>query len=185
MKPFDYSLESDLKKIKYAREAAAVRRCHTIPIVGDYQVGGHSFNMLTMLRVLWPDAPVVLLWAIIAHDLPERLTGDIPSPPKWYGVVDRKLLTTLEEDIGRAISQPMPELTDEENQWLMGLDLVELYLWCYDQTFIGNRNLETMIQRIDKVIMNMKWIPAPIKQIYRQMQGGYNWSMTKDLGDKI
>jgi len=183
MRPFDYSLDTPLCKIKYAREAAAVRRCHTIPILNHYEVGGHSFNMLTMLRVLWPDAPIALLWAITAHDLPERLTGDIPSPPKWFGVVDRNLLSDLELKIGVAISQPMPDLTDEENQWLMGLDLLELYMFAFDQRMLGNQNLQTMINRIEYVLEEMEWMPMQIQMMFTQLRGGFAWTMSKDLGD--
>lgn len=180
----NYELPTSISKIKYSREAAAVRRCHTLPLHGTYEIGGHSFNMLTMLKILHPRPTLPLVWAIVAHDLPERLTGDIPSPVKWFGVTDAKLLEELEIAIGIKIGQPMEKLTQEENYWLMSLDLLELYLWTLDQISMGNQNVVAMQRRIRQFELKCEWIPKPVKEIYNQISRyNFKWEMCPDLGD--
>jgi hypothetical protein len=173
------------RKIKFMREAGAVRRCHTVPIIGEYNVGIHKFNMLSMLRILWPDAPLPLVWAILEHDAPERLTGDIPAPPKWFGVVDKDNLAQIEHDIlvdtlgyDHAIA-----LSKDEAMWLAGLDIFELALFCRDQIHIGNRNMEVMLERIHKYVKRdaARFAPAVLDAYWESF--GDDWSMLPDLGD--
>lgn len=173
------------RKIKFMREAAAVRRCHTVPVIGETNVGLHSFNMLAMLRILWPDAPLILVWAIVEHDAPERLTGDIPAPPKWFGVVNKQALSDIENDIlidtvgydhGAALNK-------EELQWLHGLDIFELALFCRDQIMLGNRNLEVMLERIHKYVKRdaARFAPKVLDAYWESFSD--DWTMLPDLGD--
>mgnify|MGYP000440970960 CR=1 FL=1 len=74
-----YKLLTNQERVKFLREAADVQRLHVIRTIGEYSNGQHTFNMLAMLRLLWPDAPRHLIWAILEHDIPERVIGDVPS----------------------------------------------------------------------------------------------------------
>lgn len=149
---------SIIDTLKFLRGGASVRRCHTFPHLGEYLVGYHSFNMLAMLRALRPDAPVALIWAIVEHDLPERFTGDIPSPALWAGVVDRDHLNTVEEAIlNRYLGGPsFKALSDDDKKWLKGLDHLELYLWCRDQQMLGNMFAADMGRRIIANVKNAR-----------------------------
>lgn len=173
------------RKIKFMREAGAVRRCHTVPIIGEYSVGVHVYNMLSMLRVLYPDAPVHLVWAILEHDAPERLTGDIPAPPKWFGVVNKDALAQIEHDIlvDTVGYDHMIQLNKEEQGWLKALDIFELALFCRDQIMLGNRNLEVMLDRIHKFVKREAASFEPIVLDAYWESFGDDWSMLPDLGD--
>ena len=173
------------RKIKFMREAASVRRCHTVPIIGEYNVGYHSFNMLAMLRILWPKAPLHLIWAIVEHDAPERLTGDIPAPTKWFGIVNKPELQLFERQILIEIygEDSSDKLTDEELSWLAGLDIFELALFCRDQLMFGNRNLEVMLERIHTFVRKNAHLFAPkVLDVYWESFSD-DWSMMPDLGD--
>lgn len=175
------------RKIKFLREAAVIRRCHTIPVLnGDqYVVGLHSFNMLAMLRILWPEAPVRLLWAILEHDVPERLTGDIPAPVKWFKIVSKDSLAQAEHDILVDVlgSDTMIALSTDEQKWLAALDIFELALFCRDQMMLGNRNLEVMLGRIHNFVRKSASLFAPrVLDAYWESFGD-DWSMMPDLGD--
>ena len=178
-------VNSTTRKIKYMREAGAVRRCHTVPIIGEYNVGVHVYNMLSMLRILWPEAPLPLVWAILEHDAPERLTGDIPAPPKWFGVVDKDALAQIEHDIlvdTVGYDHAIP-LSKEEHAWLKGLDIFELALFCRDQIMLGNRNMEVMLERIHRFVKKSAASFAPeVLDAYWESFGD-DWSMLPDLGD--
>lgn len=175
------------RKIKFTREASIIRRCHTVAILnGDqYVVGLHSFNMLAMLRILWPDAPLSLIWAIVEHDLPERLTGDIPAPTKWFQIVNKENLTEAEKAILIDVLGYSHEhtLTEEEQLWLKALDIFELALFCRDQMMLGNKNLEVMLARIHRFVQREASLFAPkVLDAYWESFSD-DWSMMPDLGD--
>ena len=175
------------QKIKFMREAAIVRRCHTVPILNSdqYVVGLHSFNMLAMLRLLNPTASHALIWAVLEHDLPERLTGDIPAPTKWFDVVNRTELGRMEKIIAEKVvgKSHEAELSYEERKWLRALDIFELALFCRDQIMLGNRNLEVMLNRIHEyVTREAAMLAEPVLDVY-WASFHEDWNMMPDLGD--
>lgn len=141
-------LKTDVEKIFFCREAAAVTRCHVVQKIGHYDNGQHTFNMLTMLRILYPEASTNLIWAIVGHDIPERWTGDIPAPVKWASRDIATVLTELEDRVYQAIGWNQPVLTSLEQSWLKGLDLLELLIWAKKQALMGNTDAVAMIPRI-------------------------------------
>lgn len=175
-------LSSNLERVKFAREAGAVRRCHTQMIVGSYDVAQHVFGMISLLRVLHPEPSVQLIWACHSHDVPERWTGDIPRPAKWAGVVDRDKLAEVELGILRDTGFEY-NLTQDEESWLLGLDILELYLWTLDQLSLGNRNAQKMRDRIDRWFSrNAHRVPEALCEFYWDARKG-SWEMIGDLGD--
>ena len=172
-----------LEKIKFSREAGAVRRCHSQMILGHYDVAQHTFNLLCMLRILYPEAPREVIWQALAHDVPERLTGDIPATTKWAGLVKTEELDRLEIQIQNMVGMDYHDLDPYWRGVVKGLDLLELYMWCRDQTHMGNRNMERMAFRImqwfDK---NGKTIPRPVWDVYMKASTS-DWFYSKDLGD--
>lgn len=178
-------VDNKSKAIKFMREAGAVRRCHTIPIIGEYNVAIHVYNMLAMLRLLYPDAPLPLIWAIIEHDIPERLTGDIPAPTKWFGAIDKERLNQLEHEITKSVVgyDHCAILSYEEERWLKALDILELALFCRDQIMIGNKNMAVMLDRIHKFVKreSASFEPA-VLDVYWELFNE-DWLMMPDLGD--
>ena len=178
-----YRLDHDIEKVKYLREAAAVERMHTMRTIGEYTVGHHSFNMLAMLRLVWPDAPRNLIWAIIEHDIPERLTGDILATAKWAGVVRKD--PEFEDKLIAAIvgDSSCLRLGAELKSWLKGLDILEFVFYCRDQISLGNSQMLTAYNRVDAVIRSGKiHLPPPLLDLF-YAQVNYSWEMTPDLGE--
>lgn len=182
----DYQLETLFQKVKYCREAADVERLHTVRHIGEYTVGQHCFNMLTLLRILWPGAPKELVWAIVDHDLPERLTGDIPAPTKWFGIIDRDRLDHFDEALlERLFGDMQGDISGNPGlaAWLHGLDIVELWLYGRDQVAIGNKNMKRMVDRIESFISKNKHrYPPKILEAFYELRE-LSWEMMPDLGD--
>ena len=180
-----YKLNGMIERVKYTREAAVVTRLHGLFHHSAYNNGIHSFNMLAMLRLLYPTASSNLLWAIIEHDMPERLTGDFPAPAKWFGVVDRTRLDNLEFDINTEVfgQDTVQKLTERERGWLKGLDILELYLFCKDELMLGNAGIITMMRRIEKFIERTRsGFPVDIVDFYYRVKAD-PWDTLPDLGD--
>jgi 5'-deoxynucleotidase YfbR-like HD superfamily hydrolase len=179
-----YALKTKQERVKFLREAADVQRLHVIRTIGEYSNAQHSFNMLAMLRVLWPDAPVSLVWAILEHDIPERIIGDVPSPSLRN--VFSESAEAVEAEECAVLDQVFPEYTCsislEESKWLKALDLFELYLYAKDQFMLGNRNLETMRMAIeDRFKRDAAKIPPAILNLYHECKNS-DWTYLPDLG---
>lgn len=147
-----YKLLNILRRTKFAREAGEVRRCHTMRIIGEYNVAQHSFNMVTMLLAFHPEASSELIKACLYHDLPERLTGDIPATAKWANIVSAEILERNEKAILKGVGCSYM-LTVDETKWLRSMDIFELYLFCLDQHMLGNKDILVMTERIEKTIL--------------------------------
>lgn len=171
-------------KIKYAREAANVRRMHTMPIIKEYPVGQHTFHMLAMLRILYPEAPTRLIWAIVEHDMPERQTGDMPAPSKWFGLLNNGAVQDLEARLNHEWfgNHHLTELSHEERAWLHGLDLLEFYCFCLDEVMLGNRNMTLKVQDLDRVFVERAdEYPPALLSVFREIQQ-HSWDIHADIG---
>jgi hypothetical protein len=173
----------NIDRIKFVREASHVARCHTQLCLNRPNIGHHSFNMLGILRVLYPEAPIALVWAILEHDLPERLTGDIPSPSKAHGAVSQGDLQLLEENIlNRYVSNDsIQDLSDADRAWLHGLDLIELYCWCKDEESLGNRRLRPFKGRLEAASRKMD-MPIDLQHLFERIVVD-DWEVIPELGE--
>lgn len=159
------TLTTSYEQILYCREASAVERCHVVKKIGSYNIGLHVCNMLTMLRILNPNASRNLIWMIVGHDLPERWTGDVPAPVKWLNPDISFILGEAEDLVYEAIQWKVPKLTEIEYWWYKGLDILELSFWAYEQQKLGNSDAEAMIPRIASYVEGKPY-PIEIVQIF-------------------
>ena len=181
-----YPLDGKVERIKYLREAADVNRIHTKRYIGEYTNGQHTFGMLTLLRLLWPEAPKELIWAILEHDMPERLLSDISSPAIHFGgFIDKSMLQFAEREIlDEVFSEYWFTFDAPENyRWLKGLDLLELYLFCKDQRRLGNRNLVQIEHRCEEVFKyRASDFPPKIIDTFHACKADTEWLPMPDLG---
>lgn len=180
----NYLLETVVERIKFAREGARVERTHASPGIGSNSVGMHTFNMLTMLLVLHPNASGLLIRAIIQHDIPERITGDTPHPAKKAGIVNLSIQALVETHLNQQtfLHDAAQELDEEETKWLHGLDMLEFYCYVRDQLMIGNRNYETKQKAVESYMMKYRHkYPDEIIDAYYLIQG-HSWAYMPDAG---
>jgi 5'-deoxynucleotidase YfbR-like HD superfamily hydrolase len=185
-----YRLKNLAEKIKFLREASDVQRLHTKRTIGEYSNGSHTFGMLVLLRLIYPDAPLHLIWAIIEHDIPERLVGDIPSPAIHFGgFVDKEKLDKTEESILDGIFDSgnyfsSLRVNDPESyRWLKGLDLLELFLFCKDQKRLGSKNLFQIEHRCMEIFKSRAAdFPRPIIDAFWECWNDTDWFSLPDLG---
>lgn len=180
-----YAIEKLVDRVKYSREAANVHRTHGTPPPVPYQVGMHSFNMLSMLRIMWPDAPLRLVWAILEHDMPERLTGDMSHPAKAMGLLNFDRQSHIEMYLNSEVfgSDSVTACTPEEIKWLKGLDMLEFYCWCKDQLMLGNRTVITQKRYVEKfMIRKQHEFPIELIDLYYEVKNS-EWQTLPDMED--
>lgn len=135
-------MPSRTERILYLREAAKVKRYHTVVTNQGQDVGQHSHNMLDLLFILFPMyCSYELIYACHMHDKAERIIGDTPWPAKYpmsRGTL-AKNLKVLESvvEVGLDIEWES-KLTKDEANILKFLDMLECLLWCQDEFATGN-----------------------------------------------
>jgi 5'-deoxynucleotidase YfbR-like HD superfamily hydrolase len=159
-----------LERLKFDRQAARVRRCHTKPYIEPYSIGSHTHNVVSLLALAWRDQfgelpRAELLLAAQAHDKAELVTGDIPSPVKdLLGEACQEVDTKVERFLFGHL-----DLTDTETEYLMAADRFELWLWCWDEIRLGNEGVRDWAEGYSN-----KWreepLPSPFNQWFIELQ---------------
>jgi len=139
----------DCWRIKCIREGGNVERAHTLPHIGSYTVGKHSFDAVSLLLVLHPNPSLQLVKAVLWHDVAERWTGDTPATAKWSSAELKACLENLEDGINKQLDIPHgSELEPDEIWWLRSVDRIELYLWAKDQMTLGNGGAAVLVDNL-------------------------------------
>lgn len=146
-----------------AREGGHVQRVHGTPHIGEYTVGKHSFDALSILLVAHPNPTVNLIKAVLWHDVAERWVGDLPAPVLNAFPELKEAYERAEAQVQQQKGLELPPLAPDEKLWLKLVDRVEFWLWCKDQLLLGNRHVEAMEQRTRELINEM-----PLPDVYAQ-----------------
>lgn len=139
-----------LTEAQLYRDAGAVKRYHVKRTHRTQTVAEHTFGMLMLLKqVMNPTFPSHGLWriyeAVMHHDLPELMTGDIPAPIKRAHPELGPLMDEIESDM-----HPLYQeygLSAEEGALLKWADRAELVLWCLEEYRMGNTYVKPTIAR--------------------------------------
>jgi hypothetical protein len=153
-------------RVRLAREGGAVERCHAHPHTGSYTVGQHSLDLVTLITLAWAndhDGQMPrgeLLVAAAFHDVPERITGDLPQPVKVAAGpaierADTAVLDWLKVNV---------LLSWEEQQYLTFGDQLELWFWCWEQAGRGYNQFYSWIRSY-----NDNWVGKKIPPGYRML----------------
>ncbi len=96
--------------------------CHALQHSGD-TVAAHSGRMATLAHQLWPD-DTGLMTACLYHDLPESVTGDVPSEAKRRDSILCAAMRTAEQAVANEHGWPVGD-----SHHLKFLDRLDAYLW--------------------------------------------------------
>lgn len=128
--------------------AGQVVRFHTRPQLNPQNVGHHSYGVAWLCWILTEGAASAnLLMAALSHDLPEFITGDLPSPTK--AKIGRGVVGELEGEVWRKAGMPVQgfPLSMEEKRVLHLADLMEGMMHCARERSLGNQLLGSCYAR--------------------------------------
>ena len=162
-------MEQSLNQLFLLMNGAQVTRFHTVPTIKNESVGHHSMLVAGLAFILWPDRPHLLPHAIV-HDLPEVVTGDMPSPGKRaYG--DRTALKTIEGEIINTAGFTLPALSDEDAACLKVCDILAGMVTCYFELRMGNRLVTESMENYRSYLKEMgphsKQVCAIANELYK------------------
>lgn len=152
-------------RLRFIRQGAETRRFHTVRTVHDETVAHHSHGVAMMCYLLTENRPsAALLMAALTHDLPEHVTGDIPSPTK-------RLLALQEfRDLEHRLTLSHgleSHLTPAEEVILSLADALDGAVTCCRERALGNTLVVVIFERyreyVDKLLLNSATSPVMLE----------------------
>lgn len=140
--------DDDVVEALSLRASGLVKRWHTLSTLREQTVAEHSAQALSLLFLLHPSPSIPLVKAVLWHDSAERWCGDVPAPVRRENraLADAYLLAEIEHTRKNHPSA-LFDLTLDEQRWLKAIDVLELWLHCRDEVFMGNRHFEIVANR--------------------------------------
>ena len=134
------------------RDAGAVKRYHVKRTHRTQTIAEHTFGMLMLVKQVTEgqgeyglQSRATLYEAILHHDLPELMTGDVPAPIKRVHPELGPLMDSIEQDLYPLYRDYT--LTQEESALLKWADRMELVLWCLEEFRMGNTYTKPTVAR--------------------------------------
>ena len=98
----------------------AIKRYHTLEIIGEQSVASHSWGVAMILQYLDPNVSKEAILRALTHDVAELFTGDVPAPVKWDNPdlveVLKRIEDKYESDKGPKVSSTAILPYSEENR---------------------------------------------------------------------
>lgn len=157
-----------MKWFQYARRLSNVRRCGTLRMLHPQNVAEHSYYAailgIKMLGDLKTKGYEIneseILQKILAHDLEESLTGDMPYP---YKRSSKKMAEAMTEVRDTLVREFYPEWLAQKNieaksgeyyPIVVAVDYLELYAYCLEERWLGNRDpyLDEILEECRKIV---------------------------------
>jgi hypothetical protein len=141
-----------------SRAGGKVERCHGVVHIGSYSNAAHSWGVAMLMHYLWPEDFPRLALVCLAHDVPERVVGDIPSPPLHALPGLKENIAYIETLVSHSLGLPNEsDLSEEDYRKLKACDHLELWIWSKEQLFLGNRFAEECILALEDA-----WKTSPL-----------------------
>ncbi len=139
-------------------------------------VAEHSFHVAVLanaLAVISRDVfhndvdPAFVSAAALYHDMPEILTGDLPTPIKYYGVemkeaykkiekeAEEKLLSTLTDEIKGGITEYASPKDEYVKRLIKAADKLDAYIKCCEELGAGNRDFKDAKTQTKRALRDM------------------------------
>lgn len=135
-----------IDRLRFLRAGLGTRRYHQLYTAEVDTVGRHSAGVAGFILLIYGEGlpPSTLLAAAICHDLPEAVTGDIPSPAKKSWTVSAR--ATLEETEKHLLKKHGLDydLSADEERVLKLADVFDGLMFCIEEVNRGNREVNTV-----------------------------------------
>ncbi len=128
-------------------DAGRVRRFHTVPSHPHQTVAEHSWGAVMILLYIYPGATASCVRYMLAHDLGERTTGDIPAHAKWANERFKAALEEVEDAELKRLGFDDSAIPLAEKAAMKCADLLDLLLFC--RRFPSDRDMAIICLRVE------------------------------------
>lgn len=150
------------KFIEAWRNGQVVRK-HTMENIRAENTAEHTWGLIMLLMVAWPNVPMRIIKAAQIHDSGERATGDMPGPTKWANPVLSDEMDKLEREhmldsLPKHLCDELKSMNDADWGVIEYFDRAEFCVSMARERRLGNsyallyfdRSLDKMNQTLDK-----------------------------------
>lgn len=163
-----------LERIMALRTGGSTERCHGIRHQGSYNVAAHTWGVMALLYVLWPNDFMRLAEYVMFHDVPEAWVGDIPAPTKRYSPQVKAVCDELEHAILEGLGLPnCQDLSKDDKIKISACDRLELYLWAQEEVAAGNTHASCLIRELDRFFAETP-LPLEAKDLVTGIKEGFS-----------
>jgi len=161
-----------LERVIKLRTGGDTERCHGIRHQRSYSVASHTWGVMVLLYVLWPDDYDRLSKYALFHDVPEAWVGDIPATTKRYHSSVRAACSDMERKIFRLLDIPSEQtLVPDDYVKLKACDQLELYLWAMEEIAGGNQHAACIARQLDEFFKERS-LPPEANELYLDIVDG-------------
>lgn len=135
---------SFLTQLEMVVKGGRVKRFHAKSLVKDENVAEHSYSVAWLAWMVSEGNPSLkLIMACLSHDMPEHVTGDIPSPVKRLQPGLKEAMSALEDKLFGLAGIPNfeRELDAPDSEVLAFCDNFSGWLKCLYERRLGNLTL--------------------------------------------
>ncbi|MGI6316239.1 MAG: 5'-deoxynucleotidase [Christensenellales bacterium] len=186
-----YHFFAYLSRMKYINRWSLMRNTRTENIQEHSQQVAVLAHMLATIRNLRfggnVDTGRVTELAVF-HETSEVITGDLPTPIKYYNPqihsaykdieseANRKLLAMLPEDMANAYENVLASNEVECLRLVKAADKLSAYLKCVEEMDTGNRDFDKAAQSIRRELNAMKDVPE-IEVFFAEYEPSYHLTL--------
>ena len=132
--------------LNYQLIAGRIKRWHTYPTIGEQTVGEHTYGVLQILRYIMEEEwDIDMVHAVLDHDVPEVVLGDIPYSGKKLVPAIRAAEQRVANEVGLSTDAPCSEA-------IKIADLLEMGIWGAQQVSMGNSNGHQIVNTVCKEV---------------------------------
>ena len=196
-----YNFFATLSRMKYIERWALMRNARTETLSEhtlDVAMIAHALCVIgnvRFARALNADRAALIG---LYHDASEIITGDMPTPVKYYNsdirdaykevehVAEQRLLWQLPDDLRSAYAEIFNGMDSEEDRYMRQLvkaaDKLSALIKCMEETGAGNGEFRTAQQSTQKAVEELAWELPEVKVFLEEFLPPYGSTLDELLG---
>ena len=196
-----YNFFATLSRMKYIERWALMRNARTETLSEhtlDVAMIAHALCMIGNVRFarsLNADRAALIG---LYHDASEIITGDMPTPVKYYNsdirdaykevehVAEQRLLWQLPDDLRSAYAEIFNGMDSAEDRYMRRLvkaaDKLSALIKCMEETGAGNGEFRTAQQSTQKAVEELAWELPEVKVFLEEFLPPYGSTLDELLG---
>ncbi len=196
-----YNFFATLSRMKYIERWALMRNARTETLSEhtlDVAMIAHALCVIgnvRFARALNADRAALIG---LYHDASEIITGDMPTPVKYYNsdirdaykevehVAEQRLLWQLPDDLRSAYAEIFNGMDSEEDRYMRRLvkaaDKLSALIKCMEETGAGNGEFRTAQRSTQKAVEELAWELPEVKVFLEEFLPPYGSTLDELLG---
>ena len=196
-----YNFFATLSRMKYIERWALMRNARTETLSEhtlDVAMIAHALCVIgnvRFARALNADRAALIG---LYHDASEIITGDMPTPVKYYNsdirdaykevehVAEQRLLWQLPDDLRSAYAEIFNGMDSEEDRYMRRLvkaaDKLSALIKCMEETGAGNGEFRTAQQSTQRAVEELAWELPEVKVFLEEFLPPYGSTLDELLG---